>query len=210
MRILALDPAESTGYALVNLNNGHADIYEYGFIEVDKSSEYQGDHCLDLIKQVKEIIKAEEIELVCIEDYFFSQKFANGCNANAAYRTALHILCRQLNLHYEILNVSLWKKFVAGRSTPTKEQKKKWGKEPAKKLHMQEALWLRRGIRFPNYSLSLKTGKPVKFRYDIVDVVAQGIFYVEIFLRAKTVSCSVAVPPDHVFKKPPKTMFVYE
>ena len=118
MRILALDPAESTGYALVDLIDGHADIYEYGFIEVDKSSGYQGDHCIDLMKQISDIIKTADVEYVCIEDYFFSQKFANGCNANASYRTALHILCRQLKLPYEILNISLWKKYVAGRSTP--------------------------------------------------------------------------------------------
>jgi Holliday junction resolvasome RuvABC endonuclease subunit len=110
MNILAIDPGESCGYALINLDGTHADIYEYGFLEVDKSSEYQGDHCLDLMQQLTDIIKRENIESVCVEDYFFSQKFANGCNVNAAYRTASHILFRQLKLHYEILNISLWKK----------------------------------------------------------------------------------------------------
>lgn len=211
MTILVLDPAESTGFCLVKVDqkNRSADIYDYGFIEVDKTSDYQGDHCIDLMNQIKTLIKKHKVKHVAIEDYFFSQKFASGVNVNASYRTSLHILCCQLNIPYTILNISMWKKHVAGSSVPAKSQKLKWGKEASKKLYMQQALWEKYGIRFPNYSTSLKTGKPIFFRYDIVDVVAQAIHYIELYLKCWTIECSVAVPPDVVFKKPPTKCFTY-
>ena len=129
---------------------------------------------------------------------------------NGAYRTALHMLCRDKGLHYEVLSISLWKKYVAGRATPTKEQKKQWGAEPAKKLYMQQALYERYGFRFPNHSLSKKTGKPIMFRYDIVDAVAQAVFYCSIFLKVKSISMSVKIPDDVEWKKTPKKLFIYE
>jgi hypothetical protein len=105
--------------------------------------------------------------------------------------------------------VSQWKKHVAGRSTPSKEQKKKWGKEAAKKLYMQQALYDIYGIKFPNHSLSPKTGKPVLFRYDIVDAVGQAIFHCESKYRVKNINVTVPVPPDVEFKKLSKKMFTY-
>ncbi len=211
MKVLALDPGNSTGYALVDVNeaNNTADIYEYGIIEPDTSSEYMGDHCISLMNKISDIIKKESVDKVCVEDYFFSQRFANGCNVNAAYRTCIHIRCRELGVPYEILNISLWKKYVAGRSTPTKEQKRIWGKGPAKKLYIQQALWDRYRIRFPNFSMSLKTSKPILFKSDPVDAVAQSIFFVEIFLHVKTMTCSVSIPSDVKFKRHSKKMFVY-
>jgi len=209
MRILALDPGASSGYALINLIDDKADIYRYGHIDVDKSSKYQGDHCLDLMSKIADIIKKEDVEQVCVEDYFFSKRFANGSDVNAAYRTAIHIRCRELGVPYEILNITNWKKYVAGHSRPSKPDVKQWGKEAAKKLYMQRALWTRYGIRFPNHSISLKTGKSIFFRTDIVDVVAQAAYYVESFLGASVVTCSVQIPPDVHFKKPNKRSFSY-
>jgi Holliday junction resolvasome RuvABC endonuclease subunit len=175
--ILVLDPAASTGYSLVHIDGQTATIYDYGFLDVETDSEYNGDRCLDLMRQVHKLIIDNNVSHVAIEDYFFSKRFANGCDVNAAYRTAIHIQCRMLGIPYTILNISLWKKFVAGSSTPSKIQKAKWGKDPAKKLMVQEALWKKYGFRFPNHSISLKTGKPIKFRYDVVDAVAQAVFF---------------------------------
>ena len=209
MKILVLDPAASTGYCVVEVDGKDATIYEYGFIEVDTASLYEGDWYLDLQSKIFSIMHHHMVDEVAVEDYFFSSKFAQGTNVNTAYRTAIHILCRQNGLPYDILNISQWKKHVAGRSTPTKEQKKKWGKEAAKKLYMQQALWDIYGIKFPNHSLSKKTGKPVLFRYDIVDAVAQAIFHCESKYRVKNIHVPIAVPPDVVFKKPSKKMFTY-
>lgn len=209
MNILVLDPAASTGYALVEVDGDTATVFDYGFIDVDTSSLYEGDWCIDLMTHVKYLIQLHDVKEVAVEDYFFSSRFASGTNVNSAYRTAIHILCRQLNLPYDVLNVSQWKKHVANRSTPTKEQKKKWGKEAAKKLYMQQALWDRYGIRFPNHSISSKTGKPVLFRYDIVDAVGQAIFHCESKHGVKNIRVTVPIPPDVTFKKPSKKMFTY-
>lgn len=209
MNILVLDPAASTGYAVAKVENNTATIFDYGFIDVDTSSAYEGDWCINLMMHVKYLLQIHDIKEVAIEDYFFSSRFASGTNVNAAYRTAIHILCRERKLHYEVLNVSQWKKHVAGRSTPDKLQKKKWGKEAAKKLYMQQALWEKYGIKFPNHSISKKTGKPVGFRYDIVDAVGQAIFYCEGYHGVQNIQVTVPVPPDVMFKKPSKKRFVY-
>lgn len=212
MIILVLDPAISTGYCLVRTtDNKDADIYEYGYIDADTSSDYQGDHCIDLMNKLQNIIDREGVEDIAVEGFFFSKKFANGCDVNVAYRTAIHILARQNNIPYTILSIPAWKTFVSGRKGPTKEQKKEWGPEPAKKLYIQDALWNNFWIRFPNHSISEKTGKPIMFRYDIVDVVAQTVYYCCMIKRihVDNVTCSVEIPEDVVFTKKPKKMYVY-
>lgn len=219
--LLALDPGSSTGYCLVDITVDYsderggyytdADIYDYGFIDVDISSEYQGDHCISLMNRIQELIDEHEVEWICVEDYFFSQRFVNGCNVNAAFRTAIHILARQNEIDYTILNISAWKTFVAGRSTPTKEQKARWGKDPAKKLAIQEALWEKWGFRFPNHSVSESTGKPILFRFDIVDVVGQAVYYCGLIcgVPRRKITMSVEIPKDVVFTRQVKKRFVY-
>ncbi len=214
---LILDPANSTGYCLVNIQLAEndyyisADIYDYGFIDVDHSSDYQGDHCLDLMARLQTIIDEHQVSTIAVEDYFFSKRFVNGCNANAAYRTAIHILARQNEMDYTVLNISAWKTFVAGRSTPTKDQKAKWTAEAAKKLYIQQALWDRWGFRFPNHSFSEKSGKPIAFRYDIVDVVGQAVYFCGMICQIPiaSITMSVEAPEDVVFKRKIKKMFVY-
>lgn len=211
MRVLSLDPAASTGYCIIDIDiaGNKAHITEYGFIDVDTSSNYQGDHSIDLMNRVKSIIDANKIDHVTIEDYFFSSRFANGSNVNAAYRTALHILCCQNKIPYTILNISAWKSFVAGRSVPNKDQKKKWGAVAAKKLYIQQALWEKWGFRFPNHSLSEKTKKPIIFRFDIVDVVAQAVYFAGLINGVKNISMNVPIPPDVTFKSKNKKQFIY-
>lgn len=209
--ILVLDPAESTGYAVVHVDEpqSSADIFEYGYLNINTTSNYMGDWLLDLSKCVEALITRYDVKLVVVEDYFFSSRFTTGSNVNPAYRAAIHMTARQLGLPYEILNISQWKSFVAGRSVPTKNQKKKWGKAAANKLFIQEALWNRHGIRFPNHSISDKTGKPIKFRYDIVDAVGQSVCYCKLMVGIRTVTCSMPIPPDVVFKKPDKHQIDY-
>jgi Holliday junction resolvasome RuvABC endonuclease subunit len=215
--LLALDPGTSTGYCLVQIEQDEegyytdANIYEYGFIDVDITSEYQGDHCISLMERIQELIDRNSVEWICVEDFFFSKRFVNGCNVNAAFRTAIHILARQNGIDYTILNISSWKTFVAGRSTPTKEQKARWGKEPSKKLAIQEALWEWWGFRFPNHSVSESTGKPILFRFDIVDVVGQAVYYCGLIcgVPSKRITMSVEVPDDVVFTRNVKKRFIY-
>jgi Holliday junction resolvasome RuvABC endonuclease subunit len=212
MIVVCIDPGTHTGYALISVDIGSrkANIYEYGFIDVDTTSDYQGDHCLDLMRQLEELIVAHSVDHICIEDYFFSKRFCNGSNVNAAFRTAIHILARQHSLPYTILNISLWKTYIAGRSTPTKAQKAKWGKETAKKLYIQQALWEHYKFRFPNHCISKKNGKPIAFRLDIVDVVAQGVYFVEAIQKVRETILTVVPPEDVTFKNKPKKLFIYD
>jgi hypothetical protein len=114
-----------------------------------------------------------------------------------------------------VLNISSWKNFVSGRRTPTKEQKKLWGAEKAKKNFIQQALWERYDIRFPNHSCSTSTrpgsrGKPIKFRSDVVDAVAMAIYYAGMFKHIHDFECTVKVSEDFAWKKIPKGTFVYD
>ncbi len=211
MNVLALDPANSTGYCVYKYDKSQAsmDIVKWGFIEIKQSDDYLGDQYLDLLIQVEKLIKDNDIQMVTVEDYFFSRRSPQGANLNCSYRAMIHMKCRELKIHYEILNISLWKKFINGRSTSTKEQKAKWGKEPSKKLMTQESLFHRWNIKFPNHSLSLLTGKPVKFRYDIVDAVAMAIFHASIYLNGNNITYSVLIDADHPWKKIPNGTYDY-
>lgn len=210
MNVLILDPASSTGYCIYTIDNqASVMITHWGFIDVDNTTDYDGDRYIDLSNKVAKLIADHDIDQVGVEDYFFSGRSAQGSTLNCAYRAVIHMVCRQMNIHYDIINISLWKKFINGRSTSTKEQKKKWGKEPSKKLMTQESLWKKWNIKFPNHSISLKTGKPIKFRYDIVDAVGMAVFHASIYLNAKSISYNVYVPTDHEWKKVPKGTYEY-
>ena len=169
-----------------------------------------GDWCNNIAKEVDVLIQNHKIDHVVVEDFFFSSRFASGCSVNSAYRTAIHMTVRSLSLPYTILNISQWKSFIAGRSVPTKDQKKKWGAERAKKLFIQQALWDRYKIRFPNHSLSSKTGKPILFRYDIVDAVGQALCFCKLHMNAVSVTFSTSFPADIDWgKKAPKHQIDY-
>lgn len=206
---LVLDPAISTGYCLVKINGTKADIYEYGFLEVQDDTDFDGDRCINLMNQVKDIILKHGVTEIALEDYFFSKRFASGGTLNVAFRTAIWIQARMLGLNYTILNISNWKKFIAGRSTSTKEQKALWGKEPSKKIMIQQALWEKYKFRFPNHSISKKTGKPIKFRYDVVDAVGQAVFFCRLHLNLTEVELSVKASDDVIFKTKSKAQFNY-
>jgi Holliday junction resolvasome RuvABC endonuclease subunit len=207
MIILALDPGASTGYCLANSDTG--EIYKYGFIDIDESVNDIGHRCVRVMEAVSLLIDRYSAEHVVVEDYFFGSKFSSGVSVNTAYRAAIYIQCCKENILYTIINPSEWKKFIAGRSTPDKIQKKKWGKEAAKKLFIQEALWQKYNIRFPNHSLSSKTGKPIVFRYDIVDVVGQMIFYLKNCLQLDKISVTMPVPADVQLRRETKKNFSY-
>lgn len=210
MKVLVLDPANSTGYCIYEFDKSKAsaNIIDWGFINIEQC-EYVGDQYIDLLDQVDKLICNNDIDQVAVEDYFFSRRSPQGANLNCAYRAMIHMKCRELDKHYDILNISLWKKYINGRSNPTKEQKAKWGKEPSKKLMTQESLWNKWNIKFPNHSISLKTGKPIKFRYDIVDAVAMAVFHASIYLHAKDIKYSVNINKDVEWKKIPKGTYEY-
>jgi Holliday junction resolvasome RuvABC endonuclease subunit len=207
-RTLVLDPAISTGYAVLVTRGNESEIIDYGFIDINNSTAFEGDACIEMIKRVHELIDKYSIDTLAIEDFFFGSSFTSGANLNVYLRAAIFIAARQRSLPYWMVNTSAWKKFVAGRSTPSKEHKKKWGKEAAKKLYIQEALWTNFGIRFPNHSISSKTGKPIMFRYDIVDAVGQAVYTAAILRKSTSIKCSVPIPDD-VPIRAGKKRFIY-
>ena len=207
---IAIDPGASCGYALGRVDGSHCDIFSYGYINIDTSSPYLGDWCLDLQKQLKILYETYRFTDVAVEDFFFSSRFVSGVDVNPAYRTAIHMWARANSLPYSILNISSWKTVAAGRSTPTKEQKLKWGKSESKKLYLVQALWERHGIRLPNHSISEKTGKPIIFRYDVADAIGQAIYHAHERYNCRSFSCSVPVPPDVTFSKLSKKHFSYQ
>lgn len=211
MKVLVLDPASSTGYCIYKYdeNTAVADIVDWGFIDIINESDYDGDRYIDLLSHIDKLISDNDIDQVAVEDYFFSRRSPQGANLNCSFRAMIHMKTRELKKHYDVLNISLWKKFINGRSTSTKEQKAKWGKEPSKKLMTQESLFNKWSVRFPNHSISLKTGKPIKFRYDIVDAVAMAIFHASIYLHAKEIKYSVNINDDIEWKKVPKGTYDY-
>jgi Holliday junction resolvasome RuvABC endonuclease subunit len=209
MNVLVIDPANSTGYCVYSLDESThtAEIKQWGFIDIEQHN-YAGDQYMDLLKKIEALIINNHVSRVAVEDYFFNQRSAQGSNLNCAYRAMIHLKCRQLGLHYDILNISLWKNFINGRTVPTKDQKAKWGKEPAKKLMTQESLYKRWNIEFPNHSISNLTNKPIKFRYDIVDAVAMAIFHASIYLNARIITYSVYTT-NIDWKKIPKGTYEY-
>lgn len=206
---LSLDPAISCGYCLVSIvPKISADIFAYDTIQVDTSSEYEGDWCISLMDGIEKLIHDHHVEGILTEAFFFSRKFATGSSVNASLRAAIYILARRHSIPYWIVNISSWKRCVAGRSTPTREDKKKWGAACAKKLFIQQALWTEYGFRFPNHTISPKTKKPILFKSDMVDAVGIAVFYCQEHERIKP-TLSVVPAQDVVFKKKSKKTFEY-
>ena len=209
--ILSLDPSITTGYAVAQINPdcNSSIIIKYGYLEVDTTSKYVGDWCNDLYEKVKLLIEENSIKEVCVEDYFFSGKTRSGSNINPAYRAAIHMICRKMEIPYTIINISKWKKHVAGRVRPSKSHYIKYGKSKAQKTYIQEALWLRYRIKFPNFCISEKTGRPVVLKYDIVDATAIMIYWLECIKNITSISVSVPVPENIEFKRR-YSSFIYE
>jgi len=210
MKILNFDPATSTGYSVAVIKDDNAEIYEYGFIDVNTTSKYIGDWCLDLEDKIKKLIIKHEPDEVTIEDYFFGKTTRNGSNMNPAYRTVIYMLCRRMDIPYYIINPIKWKKHISGKCKPSTGHKKLYGSEKSKKVFIQEALWINYKFRFPNWCKSLKTGKPIMFRYDIIDSVAMSVFWLESQHNIAKILLTVECPDDVVFnRKRGTTSFVY-
>jgi len=205
--IIIIDPATTTGYCICTVNTADkkGKIIEYGFLEVDITSEYQGDHCIDLMEKIKQKIIVYNVKNIGIEDYFYSAKFKNGCNVNGAFRTAIHILARTMKIDYKILSISMWKKHIAGRSTPSKIEKEIW-KKNANKYFIQQALYKKWNIKFPNHSI--RGGKIIALKSDVVDSVAMSIYFMKNHYNIENITSGVVCPPDTLKKF--KNSFVYE
>ncbi len=188
---LVLDPGHSMGYCVFNVDNDKMCITDYGFYDIDKSSEYMGDWCIDLENWLINKIKSTNASNIVREKYFFSGRFRTGSNVNVAYRTAIDMTARRHNLPYHEVGPSEWKYFLCGRSTPTKEQITHWGKANAKKYMSQASLWLKYQLRFPSHCISNKTNRVIKFRHDVIDAVGIAVYFARKILNLNTVTSTV-------------------
>lgn len=197
MIILGVDPAISCGWCIASYSSPSscAEIIDCGHVELAKS-EYTGDMCIELQFKIKELFEKYTVDEMVIEDYIFSGKKCQGAHLNLYIRGALHMLCREFNKPYTISSVSNWKSIIAGRSMPTFEMKKFYGKELANKIFIQEALWVRYNIRFPNHSISQKTNKPITLKFDMVDAVGITIAHIYSKYNVKNVEFKKVFPDD--------------
>ena len=175
LRLLVIDPAMSSGYAVFAWNGASiVSIEAYGDMAIEGVT--NGHQCIAMMESVSELIKTHRPNRVLVEDYFFRGRTANGSTMNVALRAATWMACTTCNVEYSTVPPITWKKFIVGRSKPSVSENTMWGAH-ADKIIVQHALWRLFSIRFPNHSISHKTQKPVKMRYDAVDAVAMGIWY---------------------------------
>lgn len=183
MRILSIDPATTTGWCVIEFDRDNDTvicIIDYGFFTINTLSDYEGDHCILMQQTIKNLINKYDVNEICLEDYFFSRRACQGANKNLYYRGAIMIKCREMNLVYKIINIYNWKKFINGKSTVSKEMKRKY-KSIANKMCTVISLYDTYDIKFPNQFIQSGSDKKrlVNFKMDIVDSIAIGIYFMK-------------------------------
>ena len=167
-RILSVDPSPgNTGYAFAI----DGTIVEAYFNELDESP-IDGDRLVEGRKWFEALLARLTPDLIVIEAYFFSAKFPMQAGMSPKIRGVFEMVARQNEnkIPYLVVPPSHWKKVVAGRATATPAQKKKW-KTTANKKFIIEALETRHGLKFPKTLKNPKSGRVVKFRYDVSDAI---------------------------------------
>ena len=194
---LAIDPAKSTGWAVfeasVAAGAGTEEdetfrLTDYGFFVVDTSGEHEGVWMLDYVGRLNGLLERHPgVEHIHFEQYFFSGRKCTGSVVNAYYRGALLTLAAERSLPVTSFTVAHWRKFVCGHGARRGAAKKE------NKTMVIDALRERYGVRFPE-KLPFN-GKQYKFRDDVSDAVAIGLYGLSCVLpRARF----VAPQPDAV------------
>lgn len=168
LTILALDPSvTSTGWALYEGGK----ITSCGF-KTFPPTEHEGDRLIQAINWLSNMIALCHVELVVMEQYFFRKKYAAGADVNPEIRAAFKIATALHSIHFCLSKASVWKKVVSGRSSPTKQEKRKYGKDAAKKIFIVQALEKKFGLKCPTKIPNHETGKIINFKYDISDAIS--------------------------------------
>jgi Holliday junction resolvasome RuvABC endonuclease subunit len=163
--ILALDPATVTGWALYD----GASVSEANFKEFTKTS-IDGERLLEAHRWLKSMIYDWKPDLIVAEGFYASSRFSNGSNVNHELRGVFKMTAAEANVNYIVVGPSEWKKALCGRTTPTKAEKKLYGKEKAKKMVTVEALTAL-GLHIPEKVVNAKTGKLINFKFDVSDAL---------------------------------------
>lgn len=174
MKVLALDPSAGiTGWAFFTSEQ----ISIAGWVEF-KKTEFNGDRYLEASRWLQDMITEYNPDLILIESYFFSKRFATGTSVNSEIRGCLKMTSREANIPYEVINPTRWKKDLMGRVYPTKKEKKQYGKLKAKKIIVYNNL-IQRGFIFPEKVTNPRTNKSINFKYDISDALGILISFLE-------------------------------
>lgn len=199
MRLISFDCGASTGWAVLDVQNDVGNLVAYGAFQIPADQDLA--HQILFVRNKTESLIKEHgnIDLLILENFFSSSRFCSGQDRNYYYRGSVLLCCASLDLQYEIVNPSVWKTFIVGRSSPNKEEKAKYGKEEAKKIITVEGLKRRWGIEMPSFSVSERTGKPIKFKYDTSDAVGQVMYGAN--LRFNTLKFTSSVPIPDFLKK---------
>jgi len=195
-KYLVIDPGHSSGWCLFTINNFNLQIRDYGFYDVQRKTDLEGDSYLNYEEWVQTKLNETKAEVIIREGYFFKSRFRQGSHVNVAYRTVIDMVACRNKLKYFVVQPGEWKGWICGRSRPSKLQIQQYGKTNAKKWMVQEALYCKYQIKFPNFSLSQKNGKKIKFRHDTVDAIAMAIFFGFKQLNIKEVEMQVELVED--------------
>lgn len=179
MRVLSIDPAKCTGWAIIDVDKSTSRptlfLIDYGVFVIDTSSDIVGHHLIDMMRNIKDLTLRFDVDQICFEDYFMSKRAKTGANLNVYFRGAIQIVATQLDLPYQIVNIYSWKKHLHGFSKVPKDVKKKY-RASANKIVTVIAFYEKHSLKFPN-KWPNAMGKMNIFKYDIADAVAIGLYF---------------------------------
>ena len=199
--IVSIDPATCSGFCIFEKHEDNTvRIVKCGAFVVDTTSEYQGDHMLNMREELERVMSFAPgpIEHVHIETFFFSKKFCQGSDLNLILRAAIYQLLRETGIPYTLHGPTHWKKFIVGHVRPTKQETERHGKTKAPKAIVVDALKNKYNIQMPVSTSLSSSGKSrrVQFKYDTSDAIGIGIYGI---LSADP-SCNILPysPPDQI------------
>jgi hypothetical protein len=190
--ILALDPSTAcTGYAFCKDES----IIEAGFLPA-LIGETEAERYRDMCNKYIELLDRLKPDLTIIESYFFSSRFATGCNISVELRGVLKLTSFDKKIPYEMISPSQWKHTLVDRAlmlyqdpmfkrckTPLAKANKwrkvlrtQFGKLKSKKLITILALE-KLGIICPKKIVNPLTEKKINFPNDVSDALGILVAY---------------------------------
>lgn len=116
-RVLAIDPATSTGWAVLDVSpDGATLVVACGHFRVRANAPFDGDALLDLRARTASLIDAHgPVGRAYVEDFFFAKRACTGANLSVKQRGAVEMELRSRAIEYELVSPSAWFGFVVGR-----------------------------------------------------------------------------------------------
>lgn len=168
MKLLSIDPAEHTGFAIFDEEKLiKAEITHLTFSK-------EGEAVWEAYQKGSALIELYKPDYIAMEDYFFSGRKCMGANINLYIRAGFLLAAHQNNIPLTLIGHSVWYRFIYGRSRPSKDDKKRY-KTHATKITVREALEKKYSITFPEWCYQDRI--KVALKYDLIDAVGIGIYW---------------------------------